>query len=477
MDYQVAPVVMCGGLGSRLWPLSRSIHPKQLLALVDSHSMLQNTLLRVRNLFNDCDPVILCNHEHRFIVAEQLLEVGFSRADIYLEPEGRNTAPAITIAALHFQHQKIDPIMLVMPADHVIENHDELANTINEGAKLASLGHLVTFGVVPNKPETGYGYIERGECIEASAGYKVKRFTEKPSLAVAEQFVASKGFLWNSGIFMFRASTFLQAMQKHANDILTDCSKVFAEITTDLDFSRLSHNFMSIRSESIDFAVMEKAENIAVLPMRAEWSDVGSWDALWEIGSKDESGNVIKGQVYTEQVSNSYLRAEKRLLAVVGLSDIAVIETPDAILVTNKENCQEIKSIVSQLKLHQREEANAYSRVYRPWGYYETLNKAANYHVKHIMVKSKAKLSLQAHQHRAEHWVIIKGMATVTRGEEIIRLKENESVFIPVHVKHRIENETDEPLELIEVQTGAYLEEDDIIRFDDIYGRKEAIAV
>lgn len=473
MEYPITPVVLCGGLGSRLWPLSRSIHPKQLLPLVDSFSMLQNTLLRARRLDEACIPIVICNNEHRFIVAEQLLEVGFQKAHIFLEPVGKNTAPAITIAALHVDRQKKDPILLVMPADHVIADNALLAESIQAGAALAEAGKLVTFGVVPNKPETGYGYIKRGNQLLNQAGFEVAQFVEKPDLKKAQSYLATGEYYWNSGIFMFRASTYLNALRDFAPDILAGCTAVFDHITTDLDFSRLGEQFQDIRSESIDFAVMEKAKNIAVVPLQSDWSDVGSWDALWEIGIKDTDGNVIKGQVFTEQVSNSYLRAEKRLLAVVGLSDIAVIETPDAILVAHKQNCQEIKSIVTQLKTHQRNEANAYSRVYRPWGYYETLNKAANYHVKHIMVKPKAKLSLQSHQHRSEHWIIIKGVATVTRGEQCVQLQENESIYIPATIKHRIENETDEPLELIEVQTGDYLEEDDIIRFEDIYGRRE----
>lgn len=473
MDYSITPIILCGGFGSRLWPLSRAIHPKQLLPLVNQFSLLQNTLLRVHDLDKNTQPAVICNHEHRFIVAEQLMEVGFNKADIFLEPEGRNTAAAIAITALHFAKQNEDPILLVMPADHVIMDKHALSATINAGAKLAAQGNLVTFGVPPSKPETGYGYIQKGEQIADTEGFKVKQFTEKPVLEKAIQFIESKDYFWNSGIFMFRVQTLLEAMKCYANDILTVCEEAYQEMSTDLDFYRLNKSFLKVRSESIDFAIMEKAQNIAVVPLLSDWSDVGSWDALWEISTKDEAGNVIKGQVYTEQVKNSYLRAEKRLLAVVGLSDIAVIETPDAILVAHKNNCQEIKSIVSQLQSQKREEANAYNRVYRPWGFYETLNKAGNYHVKHIMVKPKGKLSLQSHQHRSEHWVIIKGTATVTRGHEILKLQENQSVYIPALVKHRIENETQDTLELIEVQTGHYLEEDDIIRFEDIYGRRE----
>ncbi|MDR3491453.1 MAG: mannose-1-phosphate guanylyltransferase/mannose-6-phosphate isomerase [Gammaproteobacteria bacterium] len=476
MDHSITPVILCGGFGSRLWPLSRAVRPKHLLSLIDEMSMLQNTLLRVHGLFEQSNPIIICNNEHRFIVTEQLSEVGFQKAKIFLEPEGRNTAPAVTMASLHFAAQKQDPILLVMPADHVIKDKKELLATIKTGAILADQGNLVTFGVVPSRPETGYGYILRGDNLQGTTGYHVKEFVEKPTLEKANEYLSSGNYLWNSGIFMFRASVYLNAMKEYAPDILLSCQQVYSEMDTDSDVYRLSENFQKIRSESIDFAVMEKANNIAVVPLCSDWSDVGSWDALWEMGDKDSNGNVLKGQIFTENVKNSYLRSEKRLVAVVGLSDIAVIETSDAVLVTHKDNSQDIKSLVSQLQSQHCVEANTAQRVDRPWGCYETLNKANNYHAKHIIVKPGAKLSLQLHQHRSEHWIIIKGTATVTRGEECFDLSENQTIYIPAKVKHRIENKTDSNLELIEVQTGEYFGEDDITRFDDIYGRRELIA-
>lgn len=475
-NHVITPVVLCGGSGTRLWPLSRTVHPKQLLSLINDKSMLQNTLLRVQSML-DARPIVICNHEYRFMVAEQLKDAGFAKADIFLEPEGKNTAPAVTIAALHVLQQNQDPLLMVMPADHDIANTDQFVNTIQAGVALANQNYLVTFGVIPNRPETGYGYILKGEALSPTSGYGVKRFVEKPSLAKAKEYVSSGNYFWNSGMFLFRASVFIQAMREFAPDILQACEQAIAGMGVDLDFYRLNEAFLSCRSESIDFAVMEKASNIAVVPLQSEWSDVGSWDVLWQISDKDKAGNVVRGEVFVDNVSDSYLHAEKRLLAVVGLSNVVVIETSDAVLVADKNNCQDIKNIVGLLKGSQREEAHTHHRVHRPWGFYEALNKSDRYHVKHIVVKPGAKLSLQMHQHRSEHWVIIKGKALVTRGEEEFELSENESIYIPANVKHRIENKADHLLHFIEVQTGSYFGEDDIVRFDDIYGRKEAMVV
>jgi len=470
MDNLITPVVLCGGVGTRLWPLSRAIHPKQLLRLVNDHSMFQNTLRRANNHFFYRHPIVVCNQEYRFIIAEQIREIGFEQATIMLEPEGRGTAPAVTMAALSLLQTSHDALMLVMPADHNIGEQAAFLEAAQQAAKLAAQDHLVTFGVLPNKPETGYGYIKRGSAID-SYGYHVERFVEKPDLITAKQYLTSGDYFWNSGMFLFKASTWLIAMREHAPDILSTCQQSFSELSHDLDFHRLGKAFLSVPNDSIDFAVMEKATNIAVIPLQADWSDVGSWDVLWEIGEKDLSGNVIRGQVVAQQVTNSYLRAEKRLLAVVGLSDIAVIETSDAVLVAHKNNCQEIKAVVTELKLRQHVEADTHQRVYRPWGYYETLVMSPFYQVKHIVVKPGCKLSLQMHQHRSEHWVIVTGEAKVTRDEEQIILQANQSIYIPALTKHRIENELSTPLELIEVQTGSYLGEDDIVRFEDIYGR------
>lgn len=469
----ITPVVLCGGSGTRLWPLSRTLHPKQLLSLINDKSMLQNTLLRVQGMLNHARPMVICNHEYRFIVAEQLRDAGFEKSDIFLEPEGKNTAPAVTIVALHSLRQNEDPLLMVMPADHDIANIDQLEKTIEAGIELANQNYLVTFGVTPNKPETGYGYILKSDPLPQSSGYRVEQFVEKPSITKAKEYVASGDYFWNSGMFLFRASVFIKAMREFAPDILESCEQAVADMGVDLDFYRLNEKFLSCRSESIDFAVMEKADNIAVVPLQSEWSDVGSWDVLWQISQKDDAGNVLRGQVFVDQVSDSYLRAEKRLLAVVGLSNIAVIETPDAVLVAHKDSCQDIKTMVGLLKGNQRAEAHTHDCVYRPWGYYEALNKSDRYHVKHIVVKPGAKLSLQMHQHRSEHWVIIKGTAVVTRGDEQFELSENQSIYIPANVKHRIENNTDSLLHFIEVQTGNYFGEDDIVRFEDIYGRKE----
>lgn len=477
MNCNITPVVLCGGSGTRLWPLSRTIHPKQLLSLVNNRSMLQNTLLHMQGVLNKTHPMVICNQEYRFIVAEQLREVGFEKSEIFLEPEARNTAPAVTIAAMHLNQKNQDPILLVMPADHVITDINQLTAAIQSGVNLANQEYLVTFGVTPTKPETAYGYVLKGNRLHQTSGYQVKQFVEKPPLERAQEYVISGEYLWNSGIFMFRASVFLKAMNEFAPDIVGSCQRAVSEICVDLDFYRLNEKFLASRSESIDYAVMERAKNIAVVPLESGWSDVGSWNALWEICQKDDDGNVLRGQVFVDHVSNSYLRAEKRMLAVVGLSNIAVIETPDAVLVTHKDNSKNIKSLVNLLKDSKREEVNAHNLVYRPWGYYETLNKCDRYQVKHIMVKPGAKLSLQMHHHRSEHWVIITGTAMVTHGDEQFELSEDQSVYIPATVKHRIANNTSSPLHFIEVQTGNYFGEEDIVRFEDIYGRKNGLVI
>lgn len=470
---QITPVVLCGGVGSRLWPLSRSIYPKQLLRLVNEQSLFQNTLNRVRTE-GYSSPIVMCNQEYRFIIAEQMREINNEHGCIFLEPMGRGTAPAVTIAALWLMRQtNTDPTMLILPADHSISEQDIFSENVQQAARLAKLGLLVTFGIVPHKPETGFGYIKHGPLIVGSHGHQVEAFVEKPDRLTAEHYIKSGDYWWNSGMFMFTAGNWLQSIRQHAPEILSACDKVLDELTRDLDFYRLSDAFLSVPNDSIDFAVMEKADNIAVLPMRAAWSDVGSWDVLWDIGDKNLEGNVIRGQVVTQQVTNSYLRAEKRVLAVVGLSDIAVVETSDAVLVAHKNNCQEIKSIVSELKARQHTEVDTHQRVYRPWGFYEVLNQGEHYQVKHIVVKPRCKLSLQMHQHRSEHWVIVSGEAKVTKGEEIFKIGANESIYIPALTKHRIENDTNSALELIEVQTGSYLGEDDIVRFEDIYGREK----
>lgn len=466
------PVILCGGSGTRLWPLSRTAYPKQLLPLVNDKSLLQQTLLRLRDLPEVNQPIIICNQDYRFIVAEQLRDIGFSHAKIILEPEGKNTAPAVTLAALLLKEENNNDLMLVLPADHVIHDHKEFSKSVQHAAVLARENVMVTFGVVPTKPETGYGYIQKGESLGEDA-YKVKQFVEKPDLVTAAQYFQLQSYFWNSGMFMFKAEVFLKEMALYAPDILDVCRLCVQQMMVDLDFYRLSPGlFKTCRSESIDYAAMEKSNNIAVVALRSDWSDVGSWSAMREIHPWNPEGNVFQGDVVAEQVSNSYLRSESRLLAAVGVSDLIVIETPDAVLVTHKDSCQYVKSLVNILKKEHRPETERHCRDYRPWGYYEVLKGDANFQVKRLVVKPGAKLSLQKHQFRSEHWVVIKGVALVTCGEKKFELKENHSTFIPAGQKHRLENITEEPLELIEVQTGSYFGEDDIVRFEDIYQRE-----
>ncbi len=462
----LVPVILSGGSGTRLWPLSRNAYPKQLLPLVDQQSMLQNTLLRISHYPAVAHPIVICNENHRFLVAEQLQAIEQKNATLILEPVGKNTAPAAAIAALSALSQHTDPFLLVLPADHVIKDIAEFHRAIAVAESIAARDLLVTFGIKPTRAETGYGYIKQGP------GDSVEKFVEKPDVATAQQYLQSGEYVWNSGMFMFRASIFLQELAEHAPDILASCHETFQQRLLDLDFLRLDKkSFSHCRSESIDYAVMEKSANVAVVTLDAGWSDVGSWDALWEVKTADDNNNVVQGDVYLNQVTGSYVHAENRLLAVVGVSDHVVIETADAVLVAHKDYCQDVKAIVSLLKTNNRSEIDLHRRVYRPWGYYEILDGAGEYQVKRIMVKPGARLSLQSHQHRSEHWVVLSGVAIVTCDEQTLTLQANQSTYIPIGAKHRLENPGLEPLVIIEVQCGDYVGEDDIVRYEDQYGR------
>ena len=468
----IYPVILSGGVGSRLWPISRSLYPKQLLPLVSELPMMLETALRVRGGEDFAAPIIVSNDEHRFIIAQQMRDAGIAPLAHILEPQGRNTAPAAAAAAAFVQVQDPKGILLILPADHHISNTEAFLAAIAKGATLAEDGHLVTFGVLPSGPETGYGYIKRGKAIEGTGAFAVERFVEKPDLETAKSYLAEGGYDWNAGIFMFRADTILDEMRKHCPEIAARAGEAVVKGVRDLDFLRLdAEAFGASPSNSIDYAVMEHAANVAVVPADMGWSDIGSWSALWEIGEKDESGNVISGDVLTADTKNSYIRAENGLVATVGVENLIIVETGDVMLVASRDRVQEVKAIVDRLAANGRTEHQLHTRVHRPWGYYEGLDSGERHQVKHLMVHPGASLSLQMHHHRAEHWVVVKGRAEVTVGDKVSILEENQSVYIPLGTTHRLANPGTEPLSIIEVQSGAYLGEDDIIRYEDVYAR------
>lgn len=465
-------VIMAGGSGSRLWPSSRGLYPKQFLSIAGENTMLQETLVRLVGIAVGQTSVI-CNEEHRFIVAQQAQEVDAELNAIILEPVGRNTAPAIALAAFEALDSapNTSPLLLVMAADHVIADVAAFHTAVAEAKVQAEAGKLLTFGIVPESPHTGYGYIQSGDKL-AQGAYTVSRFVEKPDSETAQSYVESGDYFWNSGMFLFSAEVYLAELKSYRPDIYDACEKAFLGRSRDADFLRVdSDAFRACPDESVDYAVMEKTSKAAVVPLSAGWSDVGAWSSLWDIGEKDSSGNVVSGDVLTHDTHNSYLRAEHRLLATVGLDNVVVVETNDAVLVADKSQVQDVKKIVETLKQQQRSEVLHHRHVYRPWGVYDSIDHGERYQVKRITVQAGAKLSLQMHHHRAEHWIVVSGTARVTRGEETFLVAENQSTYIPVGVKHSLENPGKIPLELIEVQSGSYLGEDDIERFEDCYGR------
>ena len=477
MSLTIKPVILSGGSGTRLWPLSRQLYPKQLLPLVGDKTLLQDTIIRLENFPNISDSIsVICNDDHRFLVAEQLREINVKADALILEPVGRNTAPALTLAALANKDAGHDDVLLVMPADHVIQDTNTFQQILTEGSKLAEQGMLVTFGIVPTKPETGYGYIKQGTAIDEQS-FIISQFVEKPDSETAQSYLDSGDFLWNSGMFMMKSSIWLKQIGQHAPDILTSCEQAYSKGQKELDFYRIDDEaFTACRSDSIDYAVAEKMVSdpktkAAVVRLDAGWSDVGAWAELWNLGDKDASGNVTQGDVVAIDSEDSMLISQQRLIAAVGLKDTVVVETADAILVAHRDQVQNVKQVVEWIKSEGRDEHLSHRCVYRPWGHFDSIDVGERYQVKRITVNPGAILSLQMHHHRAEHWIVVSGTAQVTRGDETFMVTENQSTYIPLGTKHRLENTGSIPLEMIEVQSGSYLGEDDIIRFEDVYGR------
>jgi len=470
------PVVLSGGSGTRLWPLSRKLMPKQFLPLTGEASMMQETLHRLRGMDELAAPVVVCNEEHRFTVAEQLRHLGMGHQGILLEPAARNTAPAIAVAAIHaLRLSGEDPLLLVLPADHVIRNVRALHEAIAIARVQAEQGALVTFGIVPNEPHTGYGYIRAGQAVPSAGSqgpFAVAQFVEKPDLATAEGYVSSGEYFWNSGMFLFKASRYLEELSRFNPDMVAACENAVSVATTDLDFVRLDRAaFNQCPEDSIDYAVMEKTDLAVVVPLDAEWSDVGSWSALWEIGEKDDADNVLVGDVLCVGSKGCYARSDNHLVALIGVEDLVVVDTPDALMVAHRERSQDVKKIVDILKHDGRSEAVVHREVFRPWGKYDSIDMGTRFQVKRITVNPGASLSLQKHHHRAEHWIVVSGTAEVTCDDKVLLLGENQSTYIPLGSVHRLANPGKIPLEMIEVQSGSYLGEDDIVRFEDVYGR------
>jgi mannose-1-phosphate guanylyltransferase/mannose-6-phosphate isomerase len=468
---KLIPVILCGGSGTRLWPLSRSHLPKQFLPLVTTNTMLQETLLRLKGLDDLDAPIAVANEEHRFLIAEQLRAIQCDAQALVLEPAGRNTAPALAAAALLARQSAGDATLLVLPSDHAIADLPRFHSAVRRAVALADTGKLVVFGIVPAGPHTGYGYIKRGAAAGAQA-WDVERFVEKPDAAKARAFLAEGGYLWNSGMFVFRAARYLEELERTRPEIVRAMEKSIAGANRDMDFVRLEREaFLACPSDSIDYAVMEKTRDACVVEAQFSWNDVGAWSALWDLGAKDAEGNVVQGDVVVRKVRDSYFHSEGRLIAAVGVDNVVVIETADAVLVAAKAHAEDVKKMVEDLRLAQRPEYARHRRVYRPWGYYESIDSGGTFQVKRLMIKPGSRISLQLHHKRAEHWVVVSGTARITRDKDEFLLHPNQSTYIPVGTRHRLENAGSEPLYVIEVQSGEYLGEDDIERFADDYHR------
>jgi mannose-1-phosphate guanylyltransferase/mannose-6-phosphate isomerase len=472
----LVPVILAGGAGTRLWPLSRERHPKQLLQLTGHRSMIQTTLARLEGLADLAAPVIVCNQNHRFMIAEQLREIGIRPQTIILEPVGRNTAPAIAAAVLWMARQSREDDLLVLPADHYIGRPSALHRAVAIGRELTARKFLTTFGIVPTAPETGYGYIQKGPALggrnDGAPTFAIQAFVEKPDRPTAEVYLASGRYLWNSGMFLFRTGVILAEMRRRVPDMVSACERALQRGVTDLDFLRLDPEaFAACPADSIDYAVMEKTDSGAMVPLDAAWNDLGSWEALWDVGDKDAAANVTTGDTLLHDVTNSFVLADSRLVAAVGVDRHIVVETADAVFISPRDRVQDVKHLVMQLKAAQRPEGIRHRRVYRPWGTVESIIEAERFEVKHITVNPGSRISSQKHFHRAEHWVVVRGTAQVNRGEEELILKEDQSIYISVGQPHRLKNPGKLPLEIIEVRTGSYLGEDDIYRYEDDYGR------
>jgi len=468
---KIIPVILSGGSGTRLWPLSRKQYPKQYLPLAGDNTMLQETILRLSGLDNLADPIIICNADHRFLVAEQCQQIDIKNPVILLEPVGRNTAPAIAAAALQSLKDSDDAILLVLSADHVIQDVEVFHQAINIASSQAQDGKLATFGIVPTDANTGYGYIKASKG-DVNGAHKVEEFVEKPDLKTAQTYLEQGNYLWNSGMFMFKADTLIDDLTTHSPDIVVSVNNAVNNATQDLDFIRLDKQaFDSSPSDSIDYALMEKSDNVVVVPLDAQWNDIGAWSALHDIGTKDTNGNVIKGDVITQDTTNTYINASHHMVTTIGVDNLIIVDTPDATFISTQDKAQEVKSIVESLQAKGRDEGTMHRKVFRPWGWYDSIESGKHFQVKRLHVNPGAKLSLQMHHKRAEHWVVVSGTATAINGEEVLTLKEGDSTYIPIGATHGLENKTNEQLEIIEVQSGVYLGEDDIVRFEDIYGR------